>query len=159
MAIRDRITDAKLLWASGRREGAFLLVLIALAATARKRYPHPRHKDGDSFRTYLSDHMPRLTGKILLMPVLHWSLTFRGQEYQFEEFLYRFMRCELAHQAEMPPDVRFGYPAIPVPILPDAGGLMIHPALVVALSEVVVDAAENDGKFPDPAPNYFNLEI
>ena len=42
------------------------------------------------------------------MPALHWSLTFRGQEYQFEEFLYRFMRCELAHQAKLPPDVRFG---------------------------------------------------
>lgn len=37
--IRDRITDAKLLWASGRKEEALLLVLIAVAATARKKYP------------------------------------------------------------------------------------------------------------------------
>ena len=43
--IRNRIDDAKLLWESGRLDGAFLNALIAVAATARERYP--KLKDGE----------------------------------------------------------------------------------------------------------------
>jgi hypothetical protein len=36
MSVRERIEDAKMLWNAGRKEGAFIMILIAVAATARK---------------------------------------------------------------------------------------------------------------------------
>jgi hypothetical protein len=39
MTIDQRLEDAEFLWHSGRYEGAFLMTLIAFAATARKAYP------------------------------------------------------------------------------------------------------------------------
>ena len=36
--IRDRLVDAELLWQSGRKNGAFIQVLIALAGLSRLRY-------------------------------------------------------------------------------------------------------------------------
>src|SRR5258708_24111477 len=40
VSVRERIEDAKILWDAGRKEGAFIMILIAVATTARKRYPH-----------------------------------------------------------------------------------------------------------------------
>ena len=37
--IRDRVVDAEILWRSGRKSGAFVLALIALAGVSRRRYP------------------------------------------------------------------------------------------------------------------------
>ena len=39
MGVRNRVEDALLLWKSGRKEGAFLNVLIGVAATSRRRFP------------------------------------------------------------------------------------------------------------------------
>jgi hypothetical protein len=39
MTIADRLTDADVLWASGRREGALLSVLVAVAAASREEWP------------------------------------------------------------------------------------------------------------------------
>jgi hypothetical protein len=40
MSIENFIKDAELLWKNDRKEGAFIMTLIAVASTARKRYPH-----------------------------------------------------------------------------------------------------------------------
>lgn len=37
--IRDRLIDAKVLWDNGRKAGAFVLALVALAGVSRRRYP------------------------------------------------------------------------------------------------------------------------
>ena len=37
--IRDRLTDARILWRNGRKNGAFIQALIALAGLASIRYP------------------------------------------------------------------------------------------------------------------------
>ena len=37
--IRDRLVDARLLWQNGRKNGAFIQALIALAGLASLRYP------------------------------------------------------------------------------------------------------------------------
>jgi hypothetical protein len=39
MSLRERVEDAMLLSENGRRDGAFLVALIAVAATARRRFP------------------------------------------------------------------------------------------------------------------------
>ena len=45
MSIYTHVEDAILLWKDGRLEGAFLNALVAVAATARRRYSgHNREK-------------------------------------------------------------------------------------------------------------------
>lgn len=39
MSIKDRLAEADLLWKHGRREGALLSVLVAVAVTARITFP------------------------------------------------------------------------------------------------------------------------
>ena len=37
--VRDRLVDAKVLWENGRKTGAFVMALVALAGVSRQRYP------------------------------------------------------------------------------------------------------------------------
>ena len=57
MSVRARIDDAKALYGAHRIEGCLLLLLVAVAATSRKRYPKTRMNDGDAFKTFLHDEM------------------------------------------------------------------------------------------------------
>jgi len=93
-----RIEDAGVLADAGRFEGALLLLLVAVAATARKRYPRgtlsrkrPKEKMGDreAFTLFLKDEMWRLVRE-------HTDIVyFRGRKRPIEDFLYEFLRCEL----------------------------------------------------------------
>jgi len=92
--IHDRIEDSLILWRSGRREGAFLNALIAVAVTSRKRYP--KLKDGEAFEKFLTDcHNVRL------------SVEYRGECHPIEHILYKWLRCQLVHEAELPTDIQF----------------------------------------------------
>ena len=51
---------AGLLFQNGRKEGALMLVLIAVAATSRKRYPKSIISgDGQAFRKFASEEMSK----------------------------------------------------------------------------------------------------
>ena len=92
--IRSRIDDAILLWEKGRHEGAFLNALIAVAAIARKRYP--KTKDREAFEQFLKDsHTARL------------SVEYRGECYPIEHIFYKWLRCHLVHEGEIPIDIQF----------------------------------------------------
>src|ERR1035441_6386998 len=67
--VQARIEDAGVLSDNGRFEGALLMLLVAVAATSRKRYPDgtPSRKDaskkmgdGEAFTTFLRDEIWRL---------------------------------------------------------------------------------------------------
>ena len=53
MSVRDRLEDARVLTVAGRQQGAFIQVLIAAAATSRKRYQKNEWDDSESFRLHL----------------------------------------------------------------------------------------------------------
>lgn len=93
MSIVSRMTDADVLWTAGRREGALFMVLIAVSATARKA--HPDLRDGEAFRAFLSAHH-------------HWSIEIehRGQQVTVDQLMWKWLRCEIAHQAALPIDVQ-----------------------------------------------------
>lgn len=92
--IKRRLEDAILLWKEGRQEGAFLSVLIAVAATARKRYP--KAKDRESFEQFLKDsHTVRL------------SVEYRSECHPIEHVLYKWLRCQLVHEGGIPIDIQF----------------------------------------------------
>ncbi len=139
--IRDRVEDALILWESGRHDGAFLSALIAVAATARKRYP----TDGDRkrFEQFLTDaHTVRL------------SIEYRGECQPIEHILYKWFRCQLVHEGGLPPDIQFVTDDHPGSMSVRAGGA---PEYVLKVSHgwfhhaihSVINAPENDGMFSD----------
>jgi hypothetical protein len=92
--IKNRVDDAVFLWKSGRHESAFVLVLIAVAATARQRYP--KMKDREGFEKFLCDcHTVRL------------NVEYRGECQSIEYILYKWLRCQLVHEGQLPVDIQF----------------------------------------------------
>lgn len=96
-AIRDRVEDGRALWAVGRMEGAFLCVLVAVAARARQSYPLTSGTtDREAFERFLTDRFP-------------WRLEieFRGRLQAIEHIFYKWLRCELVHEGGLPVDLEF----------------------------------------------------
>jgi hypothetical protein len=93
MSIKSRLDDAALLWNSGRLEGAFALVLIAVAATARRRFPRPIG-DKQAFEDFLSQGWFKRI-----------SVEYLGEAHPMYHIFYKWFRCELIHEGELPLDV------------------------------------------------------
>lgn len=108
MSVVARLQDASSLHAAGRFEGALLMILIALAATSRKRFPVGTRSrtdnsremgDAEAFKAFIDEEV----GDV---PIL-WEFIYRGRRITLDHFLYKFMRCELTHNAILPTDIRF----------------------------------------------------
>jgi hypothetical protein len=122
MSLRERVEDALFLWKNGRREGAFLLALIAVAATARKRFPD-RKLGGDryAFERFLqSAHSVRL------------RVEYRGECREIEHIFYKWFRCELVHEGGLPIDIKFMPDDEPGALSVRAGGA---PEFILRVSE------------------------
>jgi hypothetical protein len=89
MTIVDRLTDADVLWASGRREGALLSVLVAVAAASREEWPDVK---GDKMRfcRFLSR---RMSGAV--------KVNRGGKSVTLESLLYEYYRNSLVHEASL----------------------------------------------------------
>jgi hypothetical protein len=117
-SIRDRIDDARLLWEAGRREGAFLMALVAVAARARQEHPKPV-RDSDAFERFIRSRFG-----------LRFSVEFRGELQPLERVFYKWMRCELVHDGGLPADLRFGESNEPSELSVRAGGAPEYVLLV-----------------------------
>ena len=97
MSVGERLIDADALWAAGRREGALLSILVAVSAAARIEHPSTfrQHGDGAAFRAFLG---ARHSWNI--------SVEHRGQQVSVDQLMWKWLRCELAHEATMPFDVQ-----------------------------------------------------
>jgi len=144
MSVRARVEDASLLWQHGRLEGAFLSVLVAVAATSRRRYGN-RHEFGDraAFEQFVRDsHSVRL------------SVEYRGQCQPVEHIFYKWLRCSLLHEGGVPVDIEFVDGGEPGTMSVRAGGA---PEYVLKLSHgwfhhlmgAVIEAPENADLFAD----------
>lgn len=92
--IEERVGDAVFLWKNNRRESAFLLILVCVAALSRQRYPYD--KDGEAFRKTVKDFR-----------TVNLQVEFRGHLESIENIFYKWVRCELVHEAGLPFDVQF----------------------------------------------------
>lgn len=63
--IRDRLRDTRLLWDNGRKNGAFIMALVALAGVSRKRYPKHTSQEVyfDKLRKYHPNQKSQITAK------------------------------------------------------------------------------------------------
>lgn len=58
-------------------------------------------KDREAFTKFMRDEMPNIAR------VQNFNVKFRGNMITLEELFYAFVRCELAHEATLPTDIRF----------------------------------------------------
>ncbi len=145
MTVEARVDDARLLWRSGRREGAFLIALVAVAATARKQFPDRKSVgDRDAFERFLAAaHRVRL------------SVEYRGACHSIEHVFYKWFRCELFQEGGLLIDIEFMPGDGPGILAVRAGGA---PDFVLKVSEnwfdhliaAVLQAPENVGAGPGP---------
>ena len=113
-----RIDDALLLWREGRREGAFLMALVAVAARARQEHPRPI-RDRDAFERFIRSRFRP-----------SFSVEFRGGLQPLEYVFYKWMRCALVHEGELPVDLKFKEDADPGETSVRAGGAPEYVLLV-----------------------------
>ena len=109
MSIKTRIEDAEHLWAEGRKEGAWVMALIAAAATARKRYPPPM-ADNQSFKCFICDIAAAIvSGNVKARGPLYLCFYTDSPEQhrKLEDIFYSELRCNLVHEAGLG-EVRFG---------------------------------------------------
>lgn len=111
MSVKHRLEDAKLLWDNGRKDGALLEILIAAAATAKKRFP--RKKDKNGFKELIRQITPTIYDSNF-PPVIGGGgikLVFgsdgSSNQLSLDEALYTYFRCNLVHEACMPKNVQF----------------------------------------------------
>jgi hypothetical protein len=104
MGIKTRVDDAEVLWQLGRKEGAWLLALVAAAATSRKRYPRPI-KDNTAFKSFIRDVLPTLMFGKPLQDTPNPKIIF--DQTPVEDIVYEHLRCNLVHEGEISQKVAF----------------------------------------------------
>lgn len=144
MGIRERIEDAPFLWQNGRFEGAMLSALVAFASIARLRYSdHKTIGDRKAFEKFFTDSFRGI-----------WSIEYRGGCYLIEHIFYKWLRCELVHEGDIPIDIEFMSDNEPSMLSIRAGGA---PEYTLKLSHgwfnhiigAVISAPENKGLFDE----------
>ena len=146
MSIRTRIEDAQYLWSADRLEGAFVLVPIAAAATARRMFPNEK-SDRKAFEDFLDQGwFKRL------------SVEYRGEVHPINHVLYKWFRCELIHQGALPVDVEFMADSEPGVLGIRAGGapdyiLKVSHGWFQELIKTVADADVNRDLFHKESGN------
>lgn len=156
MSIRERVRDAHLLYQHGHREGALLSVLIAVAASARRRYPKPKFRDHDAFVKWIGEEMLAITGG----RVRNYNVAVPGADptkwvdglMPLGECLYSFIRCNLAHEATLPDNVEF-FPADAMSLSIDINDTTIRlsDTWMDALTQAIQYAPENHDLYPEIA--------
>ena len=103
MSIKARLEDATFLFSAGRCEGAFVQVLIAAAATSRKRYKQDEWDDSESFKNFIYDELGVITNGLKY----NVAFPFQGRNMPLEDIFYHHLRCQLVHEGAMPATISF----------------------------------------------------
>jgi len=146
VSIKDKITDAKVLYTNGRKEGALLSILVAVAATSRKRYPLGTKNDGDAFTSFLAEELPKV------IRVKHFNVKYRNEMILLQDLLYKFVRCNLTHEANIPEDIKFET-SDQLFVRVDDDCITFSDRLIDVLATVVSNAEENKNEFAEVTTN------
>ena len=146
MNVRTLLSDAEMLLKQGRFESALALVLMAIAATSRKRYPrnHPKYKkDQEAFEAFVRDEMKNsITG------LASMTAEVGGKEMPMESILYKILRCTVLHEGKIPEELVFEEKP-DWSIRPAEGRLVLSRNWILGLMRAVVRAKENEPLFKD----------
>ncbi|HKR59487.1 MAG TPA: hypothetical protein VJS64_07110 [Pyrinomonadaceae bacterium] len=140
-----RIQKAEKDYAEGDYENALIQALIAVAATSAARYPNLG--DRVRFEKFLAkDFGPNLGANFAIKDGFI-KVPYKGQQQQVEHIFYKFLRCELLHEADVPPDIEFVDPTTGILFTSRDGTLVMGYHLIESLIRVVKRAPENAGCF------------
>jgi len=156
MSIRARLEDAQILAQQGRLDGALLMLLVAVAATAKKRFPHLG--DAEGFKAFVKRGVQEVT------PIKvggGFSVQFRGESVMIERIFYEFMRNNLVHEARLPADLEVILEPTPgmTSLRVEANRVSVGLGWLDNLVAMVIHAPENAAEFadvlvpPEPAPS------
>lgn len=125
MGIKDRINTAKFLIVNGHLNDALILILVAVAASSRKKFSRTDiTTDGEAFKTFLKAGI-----KNILYPGKDGDVNYRDgikltfspenkknwrTEHSIEDIIYEQYRCTFMHEGELPPEVMFTGDNMPV---------------------------------------------
>ncbi|MEK6234405.1 MAG: hypothetical protein N2C14_06815 [Planctomycetales bacterium] len=153
MSIKDRIDDAFVLWNSDRKEGAWIMGLVAAAATSKKRHPRPV-QDNEAFKQFINAAAVQIMSGDPTKPGVQIVLGTQEEGITLGELLYKEMRCCLLHEAVLGSGVALSPSKIVDGKLHatfkvgEAGEPNEIPDFVVwNLLQAVKDAEENKGEF------------
>lgn len=148
MTVRERLEDSALLWQQGRKQGAWIQVLIAAAATSRLRFP--TMKDGEAFKAFIREVTPTIVEPSNPPVPGGVNVIFNGNTTKplpLDNVLYKHLRCNLLHEAVMPSDVRLSESRmVDGKLVADLRGgspLTIPDFWVLNLAKAVAEAPEN----------------
>jgi hypothetical protein len=146
MSIAKRIKKAESDLVAQDHENALLQALIGVAGTSRKRYPSPQFGDREAFERFLRDDFNRK-----IQPNISirgpFQVTYNGEPHTLEHVLYKFVRCELIHEAGLPPNIRFVPPAEGFHLRVQQDRLEMGFGVIEILVRLVKEAPENAGLF------------
>lgn len=166
MSIREQIEDAQFLLDSGRFKGALTMLMSAISASSRKafprgtarsfRQPNDFMRDEEAFTQFLGGRIHAVLFGGPLSPDFGRSgisAICRGNRHSLEYILYKFYRCELIHEGELPEDIDFS----PEEGMPDpetgqltisfTSKLVLNYAWIQILLKAVVEAKCNGAEF------------
>jgi len=123
MSIKIQVEDAIFLADNNRYLGALTNLMLAIAASSRKTFPKgntgslkdPSKKMGDSeaFTLFIGGRIRKLLFGDFSGPQTGnsgISVNFKGKQYDLAFILYKFYRCELVHEGELPEGIEFSAP-------------------------------------------------
>lgn len=119
MTIREQVQDASFLAQHGRHIGALTTLMLATAASARRTFPkrtksrekpNEEMSDREAFTLFLGGRIRKILFGDFGAPdegTSGVSVEFRGKQHDIALILYKYYRCELVHDGELPEDVEF----------------------------------------------------
>lgn len=122
MSIREQVEDAAFLAQHGRYVGAFTTLMLAVAASSRRTFPKGTKSiekptedmsDREAFTLFLGGRIRKILFGDSGGPDIGnsgISVQFRSKQHDVAYILYKFYRCELVHDGELPEDVEFTAP-------------------------------------------------
>jgi hypothetical protein len=170
MSIRQRLEDAVILDGIGRKDGALLSVLIAVAATSRLRYPEgtksnlkPGNEMGDSeaFQTFLGEESESIYGKGRFLKLSSpcpdpKNPTAPAANLSHSAILYKYVRNELVHTAKLPYTIefqRYNDGGLHTAYIATENKFVFSDSWLSRLIRVIVFAGENNGRFEEERRN------
>lgn len=101
---------------------------------------------GEAFESFLADDLANV------IQIKNFYIRFRDKKIRLEHFFYKWLRCELAHTAELPHDVIFEAQQLGgITLSIDAEEcIRLSHGWLDGLVDVVVNAPENSDQFGDP---------
>jgi hypothetical protein len=138
MSIKQQVEDAIFLAQNGRHLGALTNLMLAVAASSRKTFPKGKTKsvedptkkmgDREAFILFVGGRIRKLLFGDFGGPDVGnsgISVNFRDKQLDVAFILYKYYRCELIHEGELPEDIEFNPPSLNQNLSVSNGGISV----------------------------------